>query len=168
MIDREPGSIDRFPSPKHLASYSGLVPRVSASGGKVHFGRMITPSRRPSGKQANNYLKWAFRAAIRSAAERHRGRQCGRSAATTPQMAEQLRRPTLRANLPQERPCRGCRCRWLATWRKRPAGLSRRARPTGSQFLGIRWSRNHRSAQARPGSRLACVGRDPRAGPRAC
>ncbi len=52
VIDREVGSIDRFPAPKHLASYSGLVPRVKASGGKVHYGRMI--------KQANNYLKWAF------------------------------------------------------------------------------------------------------------
>jgi len=52
VIDRELGSIQRFPAPKHLASYSGLVPRVRASGGKVHYGRMI--------KQANNYLKWAF------------------------------------------------------------------------------------------------------------
>jgi len=52
VIDRELGSIQRFPAPKHLASYSGLVPRVKASGGKVHYGRMI--------KQANNYLKWAF------------------------------------------------------------------------------------------------------------
>ena len=52
VIDRELGSIDRFPSPKHLASYSGLVPKVQASGGKVHYGRMI--------KQANHYLKWAF------------------------------------------------------------------------------------------------------------
>jgi transposase len=52
VIDRELGSIQRFPAPKHLASYSGLVPRLKASGGKVHYGRMI--------KQANNYLKWAF------------------------------------------------------------------------------------------------------------
>jgi transposase len=52
VIDREVGSIDRFPSPHHFASYSGLVPKVKASGGKVHYGRMI--------KQANNYLKWAF------------------------------------------------------------------------------------------------------------
>jgi transposase len=52
VIDREVGSIDRFPSPACLASYSGLVPKVKASGGKVHYGRMI--------KQANNYLKWAF------------------------------------------------------------------------------------------------------------
>jgi len=52
VIDRELGSIDRFPSPKHLASYCGLVPRVSASGGKVHYGRMV--------QQCNHYLKWAF------------------------------------------------------------------------------------------------------------
>ena len=52
VIDRELGSIDRFPHPKHLASYSGLVPKVQASGGKVHYGRMI--------KQCNHYLKWAF------------------------------------------------------------------------------------------------------------
>ena len=52
VIDREVGSIDRFPSPACFASYAGLVPRVRASGGKVHYGRMI--------KQANNYLKWAF------------------------------------------------------------------------------------------------------------
>jgi transposase len=52
VIDRELGSIQRFPSPKHLASYSGLVPRLHASGGKAHYGRMV--------KQANHYLKWAF------------------------------------------------------------------------------------------------------------
>jgi len=27
VIDRELGSIQRFPTPKHLSSYSGLVPR---------------------------------------------------------------------------------------------------------------------------------------------
>jgi transposase len=52
VIERELGSIGRFPSPKHFASYAGVVPRVQASGGKVHHGRMI--------KQANHYLKWAF------------------------------------------------------------------------------------------------------------
>ncbi len=52
VIDREVGSIDRFPGPNHLASYSGLVPRVKASGGKVHYGRMV--------QQSNRYLKWAF------------------------------------------------------------------------------------------------------------
>ena len=52
VIDREVGSIDRFPSPHHFASYCGLVPKVKASGGKTHYGKMI--------KAANNYLKWAF------------------------------------------------------------------------------------------------------------
>jgi transposase len=52
VIDRELGCIDRFPHPKHLASYSDLVPKVQASGGKAHYGRMI--------KQCNHYLKRAF------------------------------------------------------------------------------------------------------------
>lgn len=52
VIDREVGSIDRFPSPHQFAGYSGTVPKVSSSGGKAHHGRMV--------KQANNYLKWAF------------------------------------------------------------------------------------------------------------
>lgn len=60
VIDREVGSIHRFPSPHHFAGYCGTVPKVHASGGKTHHGRMITPSRCPCGKQANNYLKWAF------------------------------------------------------------------------------------------------------------
>lgn len=52
VIDRELGSIDRFPSPHHFASYCGLVPRLSASAGRAHYGRMV--------KQCNTYLKWAF------------------------------------------------------------------------------------------------------------
>jgi len=52
VIDREVGSIDRFPSPKNFASYSGVVPKVKGSGGKFRYGKMI--------KQSNNYLKWAF------------------------------------------------------------------------------------------------------------
>jgi transposase len=32
VIDREVGSIDRFPSPACFASYAGLVPKVKASG----------------------------------------------------------------------------------------------------------------------------------------
>ena len=52
VIDREIGSIDRFPSPKCFCGYAGTVPKVKGSGGKYHYGRMI--------KQANNYLKWAF------------------------------------------------------------------------------------------------------------
>jgi transposase len=52
VIDREIGSIDRFPTAPNLASYSGVVPRVHASGGKSRYGRMR--------KQSNQYLKWAF------------------------------------------------------------------------------------------------------------
>jgi transposase len=52
VIDREVGSIDRFPTAPNLASYSGVVPRVHASGGKTRYGRMR--------KQSNQYLKWAF------------------------------------------------------------------------------------------------------------
>ncbi|NIS79723.1 MAG: IS110 family transposase [Anaerolineales bacterium] len=52
VIEREVGTIDRFPTAGHLAAYSGVVPRVHSSGGKTRFGRMR--------KQANNYLKWAF------------------------------------------------------------------------------------------------------------
>jgi transposase len=52
VIDREVGSIDRFPTAPNLASYSGVVPRVHSSGGKTRYGRMR--------KQSNQYLKWAF------------------------------------------------------------------------------------------------------------
>jgi transposase len=52
VIEREIGSIDRFPTAGHLAAYAGVVPKVHSSGGKTRFGRMR--------KQANNYLKWSF------------------------------------------------------------------------------------------------------------
>ena len=52
VIDREVGSIPRFPSPLHFASYAGLAPKIHASGGKVRFG--------PMRSEANQYLKWAF------------------------------------------------------------------------------------------------------------
>jgi transposase len=52
VIDREAGSIDRFLAAKNFTSYSGLVPKVSASAGRAHYGRLI--------KQCNTYLKWAF------------------------------------------------------------------------------------------------------------
>ncbi|NIS79888.1 MAG: IS110 family transposase, partial [Anaerolineales bacterium] len=52
VIEREIGTVDRFPSAGHLAAYSGVVPKVHSSGGKTRFGRMR--------KQVNNYLKWAF------------------------------------------------------------------------------------------------------------
>jgi len=52
VIDREVGSIERFSAAKHFASYCGLVPKISASAGRAHYGRMV--------KQCNTYLKWAF------------------------------------------------------------------------------------------------------------
>jgi len=52
VIVQEVGEVHRFPSPDRLAAYSGTVPRVHASGGKVHYGR--------SRPDTNHYLKWAF------------------------------------------------------------------------------------------------------------
>jgi len=52
VIEREVGTVDRFPAAGHLAAYAGVVPKVHSSGGKTRYGRMR--------KQANNYLKWAF------------------------------------------------------------------------------------------------------------
>ena len=94
VIDREVGSIERFSCPKHFCGYAGTVPKVKGSGGKFHYGRMI--------KQCNNYLKWAFREASRSVAEGHRSGECGGSAATSPELAEEVRRPALRTNPSEE------------------------------------------------------------------
>lgn len=51
-IALEVGDVGRFPDNKHLASYSGMVPRVNSSGGKTRFGKT-----RPD---VNRYLKRAF------------------------------------------------------------------------------------------------------------
>jgi transposase len=61
VIDLEVGSVERFPAPANLASYSGTVPKVKSSGGKQRHGHMVKPT--------NNYLKWAFRAAPRRASK---------------------------------------------------------------------------------------------------
>jgi len=60
VILQEIGDIGRFSSPERLASYSGVTPRVHASGGKVRYGRL-----RPD---TNHYLKWAFSEAGNSVA----------------------------------------------------------------------------------------------------
>jgi transposase len=52
VIEREMGTVDRFSSSAHFASYSGTVPTVKASGGTIRYGRLR--------KQSNQYLKWAF------------------------------------------------------------------------------------------------------------
>ena len=51
------GDVRRFPSAKHLISYSGLAPRVKSSGGQTKARQGIT-------KQGNPYLRaWAYLAA---------------------------------------------------------------------------------------------------------
>ena len=60
VILQEVGDIGRFGSAERFASYSGVTPRVHASGGKVRYGRL-----RPD---TNHYLKWAFSEAGNSVA----------------------------------------------------------------------------------------------------
>lgn len=60
VILQEVGDIGRFASAERFASYSGVTPRVHASGGKVRYGRL-----RPD---TNHYLKWAFSEAGNSVA----------------------------------------------------------------------------------------------------
>jgi transposase len=52
VIAGEVGSVERFPSAGHLASYAGTTPRVHASGGRIRYG--------PLRPDVNRYLKWAF------------------------------------------------------------------------------------------------------------
>jgi transposase len=52
VISQEIGDVCRFGSSEQLASYSGVTPRVHASGDKVRYGRLRT--------DVNHYLKWAF------------------------------------------------------------------------------------------------------------
>jgi len=60
VILQEVGDIGRFGRAERFASYSGVTPRVHASGGKVRYGRL-----RPD---TNHYLKWAFSEAGNSVA----------------------------------------------------------------------------------------------------
>jgi transposase len=48
----EIGDVSRFPRAENLAGYAGLVPRLIASGGKIHHGRTAA--------DVNRTLKWAF------------------------------------------------------------------------------------------------------------
>lgn len=52
VMDREIGSVERFPTAENLASYAGTTPKVKSSGGKTYYG--------PMRKESNQYLKWAF------------------------------------------------------------------------------------------------------------
>lgn len=60
VISQEIGDVNRFGGPDRLASYSGMTPRVSASGDRVRYGSL-----RPD---TNRYLKWAFSEAGNSVA----------------------------------------------------------------------------------------------------
>lgn len=64
VIAGEIGDISRFPSAEHLASYSGVTPRVHSSGGKTRYGRLR--------QDTNHYLKWAFSEAGNSVAVNHK------------------------------------------------------------------------------------------------
>jgi len=103
VIEREIGSIDRFDTSGQLASYAGVVPTVHASGGKTRFGHMRKPS--------NQYLKWAFRAASRSEAEGHRGRQRRRPPPKPSRLENQVRHSGVRPSLPTKGACHRRRCR---------------------------------------------------------
>lgn len=52
VIKLEVGEVQRFARAKNLASYSGTVPRINASGGNVKHGK--------TKKNVNHYLKWAY------------------------------------------------------------------------------------------------------------
>lgn len=52
LIVAEVDDINRFPSARHFASYTGLVPRRDSSGSTDRSGRLQ--------KQGNAYLRWAF------------------------------------------------------------------------------------------------------------
>lgn len=64
VILLEIGTVDRFASAERLASYAGTTPRVSASGGKIHYGRVR--------QDVNRYLKWAFMEAANVICLHHR------------------------------------------------------------------------------------------------
>ncbi len=56
LIRHEVGEMDRFPSAKKFASYTGLVPSTYASGKRVTHGRLT--------KEGNKWLRWAFVEAV--------------------------------------------------------------------------------------------------------
>jgi transposase len=52
LIRAEVGDIRRFPTPGHLASYAGLVPRVEASAGRYRYGRIT--------RRGSPWLRWGL------------------------------------------------------------------------------------------------------------
>lgn len=65
LIRAEIGALERFPSPGHLASYAGIVPRVDASAGRIRYGRIT--------RRGSPWLRWALiEAAIQGPRRRDR------------------------------------------------------------------------------------------------
>ncbi len=62
-VRAEIGDIVRFPTPAHLVSYAGLVPRVSGSGGRLHYGAIT--------KRGSAWLRWALVEAAIHGTRRH-------------------------------------------------------------------------------------------------
>lgn len=58
VITSEIGDIKRFPSPKKLCSYAGLVPRTIQSGSHVYHGRIL--------RECNQNLKWILNQCVHS------------------------------------------------------------------------------------------------------
>jgi transposase len=56
LIRYEVGEMERFPSSKKFASYTGLVPSTYASGRRITHGRLT--------KEGNKWLRWAFIEAV--------------------------------------------------------------------------------------------------------
>jgi transposase len=64
VIALEVGDVTRFPTADQFTGYTGTTPRVTASGGKIRYGRL-----RPD---VNHYLKWAFIEAANAICIAHR------------------------------------------------------------------------------------------------
>jgi transposase len=56
LIRHEVGQMERFPSAKKFASYTGLIPSTYASGKRITHGRLT--------KEGNKWLRWAFIEAV--------------------------------------------------------------------------------------------------------
>lgn len=52
VIEREMGTVDRFPDNEQFAGYCGTVPKVKSTGGRTSYGKLRA--------DVNRYLKWAF------------------------------------------------------------------------------------------------------------
>jgi len=62
LIRHEVGEMERFPSPKKFASYTGLIPSTYASGKRITHWRLT--------KEGNKWLRWAFIEAVSPAIRR--------------------------------------------------------------------------------------------------